>query len=137
MDDCMRDACPDPPATWRERAGRPPPINGDRALSPRPDSNDDERVYSSSWLITMADQSNLSYQAGEAADHAQARKEEVVEKAHDAASSAHDAAQEGVSQAGGLVQHASAQVQQIAQGAAGAAKSAADAVKNANGIGGN
>ncbi|KAF0917543.1 hypothetical protein E2562_020920 [Oryza meyeriana var. granulata] len=89
-------------------------------------------------LITMADQSSqLSYQAGEAAGHAQARREEVVEKAHDAASAAQEATREGASQAGGLVQQAGAQVQQIAQGTAGAVKSAADAVKNATGLGGN
>uniref|UniRef100_A0A0D3ELG5 Uncharacterized protein n=1 Tax=Oryza barthii TaxID=65489 RepID=A0A0D3ELG5_9ORYZ len=48
----------------------------------------------------MADQANqLSYKAGEAAGHAQARREEAVEKAHGAAS----AAQEGAADAAHII----------------------------------
>lgn len=64
----------------------------------------------------MAEQAaqQLSYQAGEAAGHAQQRKDDV---AHAAAGHAHQTG--GVAQqAGAQAQHAGAQVQQAAQGAA-------------------
>uniref|UniRef100_A0A0D9Y5Q6 Uncharacterized protein n=1 Tax=Oryza glumipatula TaxID=40148 RepID=A0A0D9Y5Q6_9ORYZ len=51
----------------------------------------------------MADQANqLSYKAGEAAGHAQARREEAVEKANGAASAAQEGAADAVKNATGL-----------------------------------
>ncbi|XP_010925934.1 uncharacterized protein [Elaeis guineensis] len=67
----------------------------------------------------MADKSDVRYKAGEAAGHAQVKKDETMDSARDAAQ-----------QAGGYVQHAGEQVKNMAQGAA-------DAMKNAVGMGGN
>ncbi|KAG1330435.1 stress-induced protein KIN2 [Cocos nucifera] len=67
----------------------------------------------------MADKSDVRYKAGEAAGHAQVKKDEVMDGARDAAQ-----------QAGGYAQHAGEQMKNMAQGAA-------DAVKNAVGMGGN
>ncbi|PKA54416.1 Late embryogenesis abundant protein 76 [Apostasia shenzhenica] len=89
----------------------------------------------------MADRSSIGFQAGQAAGHAQAirsslsfpllyclmkcvfqvKKDELVDKAR-------DAAQQGTERAGGFLQQTGDQVKQMAQGAA-------DAVKNAVGMG--
>ncbi|XP_008806868.1 late embryogenesis abundant protein 1-like [Phoenix dactylifera] len=64
----------------------------------------------------MADKSDMRYKAGQATGHAQVKKDEMADSAHNAAQ-----------QAGGYVQHAGDQMKNMAQGAA-------DAVKNAVGM---
>ncbi|WOK97241.1 late embryogenesis abundant protein 29-like [Canna indica] len=70
----------------------------------------------------MADQSDIRYQAGEAAGQAQMKKDEMME-------SAQSTAQESKTQAAGFMQQTGEKMMNMAQGAA-------DAVKNAVGIGG-
>ncbi|XP_020098293.1 late embryogenesis abundant protein 29-like [Ananas comosus] len=70
----------------------------------------------------MADKSDLRYQAGQAAGHAQVKKDEMMNRAS-------EACQQGKEEAGGLMQQTGEQVKQMAQGAA-------DAVKNAVGMDG-
>ncbi|XP_020241800.1 late embryogenesis abundant protein 1-like [Asparagus officinalis] len=68
----------------------------------------------------MADQSNMSFQAGQAAGQAQVKKDDLVSKAS-------QAAQETKEQAAGYIQQTGEQIKNMAQGAS-------DAVKNAAGM---
>ncbi|XP_072993111.1 late embryogenesis abundant protein 1-like [Typha latifolia] len=70
----------------------------------------------------MADQSDLSYKTGQAAGHAQVKKDEMVDKASETCN-------QGKAQAGGFAQQTGEQMKQMAQGAT-------DAIKNAVGMGG-
>nr|CAD1843425.1 unnamed protein product [Ananas comosus var. bracteatus] len=77
----------------------------------------------------MADHSDIRYKAGEAAGHAQIKKNEMMDKASGVAQSCKESCQQGGEKAGGFMQQAGEQVMQMAQGAA-------DTVKNAVGMGG-
>ncbi|THU52528.1 hypothetical protein C4D60_Mb10t04920 [Musa balbisiana] len=66
----------------------------------------------------MADQQNLAFKAGQAAGHAQVKKDEMMQKC-----------QETTEQAAGLMQQTGDQIKSMAHGAT-------DTMKNAMGMGG-